>query len=170
MAIFQKPLDRKRPLWEVHLFNGRQGNRSAILWSIHHCLVDGVSGMELLNVVMDFRPDAPAPEPSAEPWSAERLPRPIRQLIGVALDSAQEQVDSARRLTQGIPSVRSLLKDAGSDVATVVKLARQMTRPIADTPWTAGLVGQERTLAWLRTSFAANTAIRFRAVPKSSRT
>lgn len=160
MAVFQKPLDRGRPLWETHLFNGLKGNRSAILWLIHHALVDGVSGMELLNVVMDFRPDAPAPEASAEPWSPKGLPGPIRQLIGVALDSAQEQVDSARRLTQVIPSVRSLLKDAGSDIAAVAKLAQQMTRPIADTPWTAGLVGQERTLAWLRTSFADIREIR----------
>ncbi len=53
MAVFRKPLDRSRPLWEVHLFNGFKGNRSVILWLIHHCLVDGVSGMELLNVVMD---------------------------------------------------------------------------------------------------------------------
>jgi len=60
MAVFRKPLDRNRPLWETHLFNGFKGSRSVVMWSIHHCLVDGVSGMELLNVVMDFRPDPPA--------------------------------------------------------------------------------------------------------------
>lgn len=53
MAVYRKPLDRSRPLWEAHLFNGFKGNRSVILWLIHHCLVDGVSGMELLNAVMD---------------------------------------------------------------------------------------------------------------------
>src|SRR5271157_2680873 len=57
MAVFSKPLDRRRPLWELHLFNGFEGKRSVILWSVHHCMVDGVSGMELLTVVMDFRPD-----------------------------------------------------------------------------------------------------------------
>ena len=64
-----------------------KGNRSVILWLIHHCLVDGVSGMELLNVVMDFRPDPPAAEPKVEPWSPKRLPGPIRQLLGVAARS-----------------------------------------------------------------------------------
>ena len=65
MAVFRKPLDRNRPLWEVNLFNGFKGNRSVVMWTIHHCLVDGVSGMELLNVVMDFRPDPPATESNA---------------------------------------------------------------------------------------------------------
>src|ERR1017187_10782897 len=30
LAVFRKPLDRTRPLWEVHLFNGLKGNRSVI--------------------------------------------------------------------------------------------------------------------------------------------
>ena len=156
MAVFRKPLDRNRPLWETHLFNGFKGNRSVIMWSIHHCLVDGVSGMELLNVVMDFRPDPPATESNAERWSPKPLPGPLRQVIGATLDRAQGQVDSMRRLSREAPDYGSLVKDAG----TLARLARQMARPIAATPWNAGLASQERTLAWLRTSFADTRAIR----------
>jgi diacylglycerol O-acyltransferase / wax synthase len=160
MAVFRKPLDRNRPLWEVNLFNGFKGNQSVLMWSIHHCLVDGMSGMELLNVVMDFRPDPPATESMPEPWSPKPLPGPLRQVLGVVLDRLQEQVDSMRRLSREAPDVRSLLKDVGADAGTLAKFARQMTRPIAATPWNAGLVSQERTLAWLRTSFADIRAIR----------
>ncbi len=160
MAVFRKPLDRSRPLWEAHLFNGFKGNRSVILWLIHHCLVDGVSGMELLNVVMDFRPDPPAAETKVEPWSPKRLPGPIRQLLGVALDRAQQQVDSIRRLAQAAPNVRLLVEELGTDAGTVARLAQQMARPIAATPWNASFVSQERTLAWLRTSFADIREIR----------
>ena len=160
LAVFRKPLDRKRPLWEVHLFNGLKGNRSVIMWSIHHCLVDGVSGMELLNVVMDFRPDPPATESNVEPWSPKPLPGPLRQMIGATLDRAQEQVDSMRRLSQAASNFRSSVKELGSDAGTLARLAGQMMRPIAATPWNAGLVSQERTLAWLRTSFADFRAIR----------
>ncbi len=160
LAVFRKPLDRKRPLWEVHLFNGFKGNRSVLMWSIHHCLVDGVSGMELLNVVMDFRPGPPAAETKAERWSPKRIPGPIRQLFGVALDRAQEQVDAIRRLTQTAPNVRSLVGELRTDAGTVARLAQQMARPIAATPWNASFVSQERTLAWLRTSFTDIREIR----------
>ncbi len=160
LAVFRKPLDRNRPLWEVNLFNGFKGNRSVLMWSIHHCLVDGVSGMELLNVVMDLRPDPPATETNVEPWSPKPLSGRLRQVIGAMLDGAQEQVDSMRRLSRVAPNFRSLVKDLRSDAGTLARLARQMTRPIAATPWNAGLVSQERTLAWLRTSFADIRAIR----------
>ena len=160
MAVFRKPLDRNRPLWETHLFNGFKGNRSVIMWSIHHCLVDGVSGMELLNVVMDFRPDPPAAtESNAAPWSPKPLPGPLRQVIGATLDRAQEQVDSMRRLSRVAPDYGSF-KDLGTDAGALARLTRQMMRPIAATPWNAGLVSQERTLAWMRTSFADTRAIR----------
>jgi diacylglycerol O-acyltransferase / wax synthase len=160
MAVFRKPLDRKRPLWEVHLFNGLKGNRSAVMWTIHHCLVDGVSGMELLNVVMDFRADPPATEPNVEPWSPKPIPGPLRQMLGATLDLAQDQLDSMRRLSRAASNFGAFVKDLGTDASTLARLAGQMTRPIAAAPWSAGLVSQERTLAWLKTSFGDIRAIR----------
>jgi len=160
LAIFRKPLDRKRPLWEAHLFNGFKGNRSVIMWPVHHCLVDGVSGMELLNVVMDFRPDPPATESKVEPWSPKPRPGAVRQMIAATLDRAHEQLDSIRRLSEAASNFRSSVKELGSDAGTLARLAGQMMRPSAATPWNAGLVSQERTLAWLRTSFADIRAIR----------
>jgi len=155
MAVYQKPLDRSRPLWEVHLFNGCK-NGSLLLWSIHHCLVDGVSGMALLNVVMDFRPDPPAIESNAAPWAPKPLPGPLQQLIDAAFDRAEEQLDSMRRLSR--VDFRSPERRATAD--TLARLAQRMAQPIAATPWSAGLVSQERTLAWLRTSFGDLRAIR----------
>ena len=66
IAAFEPMLDRGKPLWEMHLFQGLAGGRSAIVSKIHHCLVDGVSGMELLAVALDFRAQAPPPR-SAHP-------------------------------------------------------------------------------------------------------
>ena len=160
LAIFRKPLDRKRPLWEAHLFNGFKDNRSVIMWPVHHCLVDGVSGMELLNVVMDFRPDPPATESKVEPWSRKALPGPLGQMIDATVDRAQEQVDSMRRLSQAASNFRASVTELGSNAGTLARLAARMMRPITPTPWNAGLVSQERTLAWLRTSFADIRAIR----------
>ncbi len=160
MAVFCKPLNRSRPLWEMHLFNGFDGDRSVLMWSIHHCLIDGVSGMELLTVMMDFRPDPPPAEPPASRWSPKPLPNPIRLVIDASLDLAQSQIDSLRRANQAPFGLGSLVGGSGSTVSTVRKLMEQMTRPIAATPWSAGLVSQERTLAWLRTGFADVRAIR----------
>ena len=56
MRVYEKPLDRGKPLWELHLFNSRTGGHSTILTKIQHCLADGISGMEMLAVITSTRP------------------------------------------------------------------------------------------------------------------
>ena len=63
--IFARPLDRTRPLWELYLIHGLEGGRVALLTKIHHSVVDGVSGNEILGILLDVSPegrDIPPPE------------------------------------------------------------------------------------------------------------
>jgi diacylglycerol O-acyltransferase len=63
-------LDRKRPLWEMHLIEGLEDGRYATYFKVHHALVDGVSALRLLNRMMSKDPDERDMKP---PWAA--LPR-----------------------------------------------------------------------------------------------
>src|SRR5262250_3774202 len=51
--LFAEPLDRTRPLWELHQIDGYRGDRSALFGKVHHCMVDGVSGVHLLGLIFD---------------------------------------------------------------------------------------------------------------------
>lgn len=53
-------LDRQRPLWELHLIEGLAGNRFAVYSKLHHSVMDGVSGMRLLQRSLSTDPDAGA--------------------------------------------------------------------------------------------------------------
>jgi WS/DGAT/MGAT family acyltransferase len=50
-------LDLHRPLWEVHLIEGLEGNRFALYSKTHHSLIDGVSGMRLIMRALSTDPD-----------------------------------------------------------------------------------------------------------------
>jgi diacylglycerol O-acyltransferase len=68
--ILSQQLDRGKPLWELWIIEGVEDGRFAIIAKAHHCMVDGISGLDLLSGMM--RPD---PEPTPEPVGAW-FPRP----------------------------------------------------------------------------------------------
>ena len=87
--IVGRPLDRTKPLWEVYVFSGLEGGRSAVLSKIHHSTIDGVSGAELLQVLLDTEPEGRDVEPPSEPWVPESAPSSAellaRTVLGYAL-------------------------------------------------------------------------------------
>ena len=61
--IMQQHLDRSRPLWEMWVVEGLEGDRFALISKVHHCMVDGVSGVDLLNTQLRTTPDRSIPDP-----------------------------------------------------------------------------------------------------------
>src|SRR5256885_5442256 len=82
--LHARPLDRRRPLWELYLIHGLEGGRVAIYSKVHHSMVDGVSGNEILGVLLDPAPEGRElpPKPAGEP--GERVPGDL-EMLGRAL-------------------------------------------------------------------------------------
>src|ERR671920_1006466 len=70
--LMSRPLDRRRPLWEAYLVEGLTGNRVAVVTKTHPALVDGLSAIDIGQVLLDPDPDAPVPP--AEDWQPRRVP------------------------------------------------------------------------------------------------
>ncbi len=87
--LWSYPLDRAKPLWEMWFIEGLKGDRVALLTKIHHCLVDGVSGAGISEILFDISPQprAPAVDPDRAP-NTDRPPRPEIRLLGAAINVA----------------------------------------------------------------------------------
>ncbi len=60
--LASRPLDRHRPLWEFHVVEGVEGGRIALVPKVHHAIIDGVSGAEVMAAFFDLSAD-PSPRP-----------------------------------------------------------------------------------------------------------
>ena len=54
--VMSQELDRHRPLWEAWMVEGLPDDQWALVSKVHHCMVDGVSGTELMTTLLDPTP------------------------------------------------------------------------------------------------------------------
>ncbi|MBY9075296.1 wax ester/triacylglycerol synthase family O-acyltransferase [Nocardioides sp. WL0053] len=72
--IHARQLDRTRPLWEAYVITGLEGGKSAFYTKIHHAAIDGVSGAEILETIMDITVEPREVEPEPEPFVPRKIP------------------------------------------------------------------------------------------------
>lgn len=140
-------LDRRRALWELWVVDGLAGNRWAIIAKVHHCMVDGIAGSDVLSAILDRDTQVsstaldnwvPTPEPSAAALAWFNVASAIRSL-GRHLRNLTDAIGHPRR------SWRRL-----SDIARAARRLwyRQHTIPSSLT----GPIGTQRR--WTRTAVA----------------
>jgi diacylglycerol O-acyltransferase / wax synthase len=92
--LMSQELDRARPLWEAWVVEGLTGGRWAVISKVHHCMVDGVAGVDLMSVVLDLdREPAPA---VVDVWEPEREPSALRLAVDGAVNIVGRPVEQAR--------------------------------------------------------------------------
>jgi len=85
--IMSRRLDRARPLWEMYLVEGLQGDRFAIIAKSHQALVDGNSTVDIGQVVLDST--AHPRETPTDTWQPAHPPSALQLLAGVFFDATK---------------------------------------------------------------------------------
>jgi WS/DGAT/MGAT family acyltransferase len=104
--ILSQKLDRGKPLWEMWVVEGLEGDRFALILKAHHCMVDGIAGIDLLSALLRLEPDAPWPQ--AHPWR----PRPAPSRQRLFLDEAWRRASLPLSLLRGAPGVLARPREA----------------------------------------------------------
>lgn len=157
--VFAQALDRDKPLWEIWLVEGLEGDRFAMLSKTHHALVDGISGVDIMSVLFDTSPDPAAPTDTGERWLPRPLPSPV-QLLGEALMERAtipaELVRSVRSVFRGPRRVVEGLRDAAVGVGA---MAWAGLNPAPSSPYNKS-IGPHRRYTWVRANLADIKAIK----------
>jgi len=152
--ILARPLDKRRPLWEMTLITGLRGGRVVIVNRAHHAMVDGVSSVDILSLLLDTTPEGFKPDPPAEPWK----PRPAPsnwQLIRPLLWDLRSRSRPERSRMPALWETRRV------PLRGMLKLGRTMVRPRSDLFFNRK-IGPQRTGRGLKVPLSAFKALKDR--------
>jgi WS/DGAT/MGAT family acyltransferase len=129
-SFAMRPFDRARPLWEAVVINGLEGGQAAYILKTHHCVADGIGGVQLLALLhsRSREPMRDRPEPVAPPadtrtpievlatqaarLAADGPARAARQSMAAAGLAARVLSSPARSVTDAIAYASSLRRVA----------------------------------------------------------
>ena len=144
--IMSEKLDRSKPMWELWFVEGLEDGRYAVVSKVHHCLIDGISGVDLLSAFM-------GPDPSYEPtefehrWVARPAPTPGEMLA----DDLRRRVSLPgrilRRALQATREPRRSLESASQTAGGLAETIAGSLTPASETPFNVE-IGPHRRFDW----------------------
>ena len=143
--VMSQNLDRAKPLWEMWVVEGLGDGRWALLSKVHHCMVDGVAGTDLMTVLLDTEPDPPRPGPAS--WTPEPQPSSVRLLADAIAEQAASPVAATERFLGALRAPRqltSVIEDTARGLVGFAGIARPQGSSLN------GPLGPHRRWAWAR--------------------
>jgi WS/DGAT/MGAT family acyltransferase len=142
--IHARPLDRTRPLWELYLISGLEDGTVAMYTKTHHAAIDGVSGTELMSVMLDTTPGGQPIEPPSGPRRVEPVPSSL-ELLGRSLATAITSPRRALRMQRRMLRAGAVMtRQQGGPLALTAQEALGRVPVLADLPFVRDALGTPR--------------------------
>jgi WS/DGAT/MGAT family acyltransferase len=139
------PLERSRPLWQLHVVEGAEGG-DVLLARLHHCLADGIALARVLLTLTDGEDgeEGVAPEEAPREERPAGLARWVRR-AGVVAGTARKVLKKGAELAAEPILAGDLLRQGARGAAAVGKL--MAIPPDPRTPL-RGPLGTQKRAAW----------------------
>jgi WS/DGAT/MGAT family acyltransferase len=153
--IMSQALDPGKPLWETWIVEGLEGGRMAMINKVHHCMIDGISGVDLLSVLMS--PTAERPEDdNPVSWTPRPVPSPAVLLRDELVDRLRTPVTMLARLLRDPGSIFTGIWDGVSAISGSIGSGARLA---SATPFNQP-IGPHRQFDWLSMDMSALQEVR----------
>ena len=149
--IMSQQLDRHRPLWEIWVVEGLEGGRFALVSKTHHCMIDGIAGVDLLAVMLHPEPNQEFEEPP--PFVNRPIPGPITLMRDEVGRLARSPLGFARQVCQGLREPEWFRSEVADRVRTFLGTVLGLRGP-GETPLNRP-IGPHRRFDWIAMDLAA---------------
>jgi WS/DGAT/MGAT family acyltransferase len=147
--VFGQRLDRGKPLWEVWVVEGLDGDRFALVSKVHHCMIDGIAGVDLLKVLL-----SPIPDPVVSPadhYEPRPAPTPAQLVVDEAFRRLQGFAAASVSLARFLEEGREVSDEVCHRLEAIVQSIRSgWFSNVSSTPIN-GDIGPNRRVAWIST-------------------
>jgi diacylglycerol O-acyltransferase / wax synthase len=126
--ITSRPLDRAKPLWELYLISGLESGHMAMLTKIHHAVIDGMSGAEIMGLLLDLEPEGRnLPMPGR--WGDDDPPPGELGMLARGLAGlSRYPVRALRSLPAAVPNIEETPFSALPGAGAVGRVAKALMR------------------------------------------
>jgi diacylglycerol O-acyltransferase len=155
--LFSQRLDREKPLWELWVIEGLEGDRIAVTSKVHHCMVDGVSGSELVATLLTNEPQE-KPDPIAR-WQ----PRPLPSRVELGLGEVSRVLRAPREIASSLGRLLAREGDARHEASERLRALARLIGDNATLPTPVPFnrpVGPHRRIDWLSMPLSQIRAVR----------
>lgn len=158
--LISQPLDLDRPLWRSWLVTGLEGGRFAVVNANHHAMIDGVSGTDIISVLLAKSPEAVTPRTvTSETTTATREPGPepttARLIVGALVELGSSPVRGFGRVARAL-----LPRAIPGSVAGLVGMVRYGQQLSHVERGLNGPIGPRRDWGWVRADLGAVKAVK----------
>jgi diacylglycerol O-acyltransferase len=146
--VMAQQLDRAKPLWEIWIAGGMTDGNWAMLSKTHHCMVDGVSGTDLLALILDASPQGSDPVP--DDWKPRKTP----SRVTLATEALTERVRDPYELVRSVRSATRIPRQSVATLGEIAKGLRALAGLVVPTEKSSlnGPIGPHRRWAWASTT------------------
>ena len=163
--VQSRRLDRDRPLWEMYLVEGLQDNRFAVITKTHHAMVDGLSAVDIGQVILDVTPEPRDSPPDT--WLPASDPSSLELVTGAVIDNMRRPSAMIDTVRTGVSDVRTTARRTVGAVAGILALTRTAARSAPLTPLNTP-IGEQRRYGMAATSLDDYKRIRKAHAPDAT--